>query len=76
MTTFRRLVPAAVLLLAACGGEEPAPEPAPVPQALEQRLSAPETAKENVEKSMEDARARMDAELRAATGAPADSTRP
>lgn len=67
-----RLAPAAVLLLlAACGGDEPAPEP--VPRALEERLAAPKSAQEDVETSMRDAQARMDAEMRAATGAPADS---
>lgn len=76
MIPLRRLVPtSALLVLAACGGDEPSPEPAaaPVPTALEQRLSAPKTAKEDVEKSMEDARARMDAEMREATGTPTDS---
>lgn len=65
------MAPAALLSLAACGGEEPAP--APEPNALERQIAAPKQVKSDVEKTMEDAQARRDAEMRAAAGEPADT---
>lgn len=68
----RALAVAALLALAACGGDEPAAEPAQ-PSTLERQIAAPKRVEQDVNKSMEEAQARRDAEMRAATGAPADS---
>lgn len=65
----RALALAALLALAACGGDEPAPQPS----TLEQQVAAPKRVEQDVNRSMDAAQARMDAEMRAATGAPADT---
>lgn len=69
MIPIRVAAAAAVLALVACGGEEPAPEPG----ALKTRMGAPEQVEQDVEKSMDESQARMEAEMRAAAGEPADS---
>lgn len=68
-TMNRALALAALLALAACGGDEPAPQPS----TLEQQVAAPKRVEQDVNRSMDAAQARMDAEMRAATGAPADT---